>query len=346
MSWRTNYELGIAVPSAVSSALSTASTTVSSLQLIVNTLTDALNLAKLYYTTVADPYKGIVGECVTLFEGLVNDYASTGSYNLVVSPWTVQDKLRYDVLSTKGMTLDFSKINLGQVSFDTAGYGIPELSPSKCLQAAIDAFDDEGDKGRPTFDSSAAVSAFGIFFYTQTLDEYVNFLTSLQDIFNIADFGFEIKKTSSQIASNIVIPSVKPDFYTLSLNQIEPIKEFNNYLKEQMEYWRGYILAGDMTGAIDGLLETMTDKLNYVSDLISNTEALLNRMASLSLYAPYVFSCAADSGGNDYIKEQLQNSDIMALTDNGYFSVFVLTVAGSGGIPQFNTIKTLLKFDF
>jgi len=266
---------------------------------VVSTISAAIDLVKNFVTGVVDRFKPIVGTIIDELENIENDLYATGCYALVITPWNVSGEKKYDTL------------------------GIPVLTVQSAINEAIKSFDDKGDENRPQFSDEANVAAFGILVTAPNLDNFIDLLKRVIQVFYVFDWEFTIKKLERYNEEN-PISSVPPDWFKLAISSIGFFKDVKKDIKELKETIKGYLVVAD-NNLVD-LLNVAAFKVNSLQKILTEFEHLLNTITSVS--GVYVLRVPITVGGNTKLKAEIHDTFLEGPCVVNQYSTMLLLVGG------------------
>lgn len=279
---------------------------------ILDVVADLLEVAKVFYMVIADPYKALVAALITELEDLINDLFSTGVYQLIIDP--------YQVFSP-GMKKD--------------RFGIPLLTPGDAINAAIKSFDDEGDANRPIFSPSSKVAALGIMITTPSYGEILSLLQALWNVFQIDDIKWLINKLERDKKGRPKF-SRPPDWDSVRLNQIDTMAKIQEALLDDLSIARGYIITTDEI--ITQMIDSLSRKVAVWQEAVEVINLLILNIGNIAaLNQALILDIPEQVGGIELIKKELMHPAIMANKINKYTFMYLMV----GGGPSLKSVELL-----
>lgn len=314
MTWEKK-DVASVLPSAFEDLSTTAETLSSSLTAIVDVLKAAVLVAKVFVTTNADPFSALATAIIAEIEALINDFFASGFSMLVITPNDIENG-----------------------SFDS--FGVPTMTPDRALKEAIASFDDLGDTRRPQFSDAASVTGFALLVTAPNIDDLVTKLEGLKSVLNLKGFDIYLKQAKrAQAQPAVLVPSKLPDWKTTKLADIPGFSDLHKALKGYLNQFKGYLVTGD--AFLDDFIKALETKVNAISKSVDESnEAIDKVIGGIGASGAYWLDIPSSTGGNKYLKEQLPDDDLSALTVNNY-TAMVLFVAGgadTSGLENFKSV--------
>jgi len=375
MTWQ-KQDLATPIPKAIEDVVAPINDLISVILPILSTVQTLLTAAQVFFATYADPYVTLVGSLISQIEAVINDLFGAGAYSLVVTPFSfevsvAQSKVIAETYNTEinnaniayekallkaseiknaadrkaaresakqslntNRTKAYNKKNRAR-SFDQVT-GLPILSANDAILAAIESFDDKGDAARPQFSNSANVCAFGILFTVPTIQQLIDILEAMSDVFKIPEFEFALKKikrfkTTAQV-------SVNPDWQSVRLNSIEHLSAMQKELLGLLETFRGYLVVP--SAGLGDIINILQQKTAKIQQLLTRLQALLNAISRVS--GVYFLDVPEGPGGNARIKRALEDPFLQDPCNQTGFTVMALFVGGGPSLQPIETIRALL----
>lgn len=317
MAWEQR-NLKVLLPDAMKQVSDTAAGVSSSLQTVVDILDAALKAAQVFATPTADPTSALITALQDELEDIVNDTFGTGFFQLIVTPYTVENP-RYDT------------------------FGIPLLTPGEVITTMSTSFDDAGDSRRPQFSDSANVTGFGIIATAPDATQLLTAVNGLLSVLNLKEFqNLKLRLDRAVLAESGTTPvrSIQPDWSSVKLEDIPGFSDIKASLVSFLNQIRGYQKVAD--AFLDDFLSALTNKVNAITNAVDELNKAIQAIEQgLGATGVYWLNIPTAVGGNTYLKQQLPDSFLSSLTTNGY-SAGALYVAGGPSVSGLEALKDML----
>ena len=170
---------------------SAASSIVSAVSPVLDSVSSALNVAKVFFKGSNSPLQSIGVALIDEIQNLVDDTFNTGVYHLFVNPYDLPiepNKFGFKLLnqdpSSDGTDIGLPiEKTIGVNSYDD--FGNPKIKPSKMLRIITQSFYDQGDPERPLFSDDASVAAVGFMITAPDIDGFRDSIKAFQDFFGL-----------------------------------------------------------------------------------------------------------------------------------------------------------------
>lgn len=279
---------------------------------VLEVVGDLLEVAKVFYLLVTDPYKALVAALITELEDLVNDMFSAGVYQLVIDPFQV---------FSAGTKKD--------------RWGIPLLTPADAINAALKSFDDLADENRPIFSPDSKVAALGIMVTAPSYGELVSLLQSLWNVLGVEDIKWLLDKLEREKYGRPKF-SRPPDWQSLRLNEIKVMGDVQQYLLDTLAATKGYLTTTDEI--IQKMIDSLARKVQVWQDAADMINMIVLNIQNIAdMNQAYIMDLPETYGGIERIKQELMHPELMYNKVNKYTFMYLCV----GGGPSLKTCELL-----
>ena len=341
------------IPAPLLSELEGLATSISSITQPVVTALDtaqaALDVAKAFVTTSANPTTALALALIDELENLNNDIFGTGVFQLVVQPFDASARKTIPRIGEiPGFNAADTLIEIEQAGSTLPAnfLGVPSLTPERTIRLITQSFDDEGDAQRPQFSDSASVTAFGFLVTAPDADEFASLLESLRAVFDLGPFErlLERLKRVTNLETGGIAPPISrlPDWDSVRLNSVSPLKETQDFINKQLNFLRGLVGVGD--NALQDFIELIERKVSNLQAIIQEFNELINSIKSaLNASGIWVLDVPPGVGGNNRLKQEIESNNDVFNQLNNNLSAAVLYVGGGPSLASVNAIRTLVS---
>lgn len=314
MAWEKKDVTSV-LPDEFSDLATTAETLSSNLTAIVDVLKAAVLVAKVFVTTNVDPFSTLAQAIIGEIEELINDFFASGFSMLVITPNDIENG-----------------------SFDS--FGVPTMTPDRALKEAIASFDDVGDARRPQFSDSASVTGFALLVTAPNIDDLVTKLEGLKSVLNLKGLDVYLKQ-AKRAQTQPTRASKMPDWKTTKLADIPGFSDLHKSLKGYLNQFKGYLVTGD--AFLDDFIKALENKVNAITKAVDELNESIDKIVGgIGASGAYWLDIPEATGGNTYLKAQIPDSDLSALTVNNY-TAMVLFVAGGASTAGLENFKSVFS---
>jgi len=303
------------LPSEFSGLVASAQGVSTSLETAANLLKAAVNTAKLFVTSNVDPTSALANAIITEIETVVDDFFSTGFFVLTITP-----------------------NDLARPSYDS--FGLPTMTPAQAIAAAQASFDDAGDNIRPQFSSSASVTGFGIMATSASVEDLIDKLRGLISLLNLDGLALYLEQAERTFPPNQApVASTPPDWSSTKLADIPGFSDLHRAIQGYLSQFRGYLTTGD--NFLDDYIKTIEHKVNSIARAVDELNQAIDAIVgAVGATGVYYLNIPTNTGGNDYLKKSLSDSELESLTTNKYtaMTLFVAGGANTSGLENFRSV--------
>ena len=314
---------------------------------LLETALAAIEVAKIFFLTSANPTTALANALIGELEKLNNDTFGTGVFQLVVQPFDISTKFTIPgvgLLSSVDTDAKLVEFAQAGATFALDDFGIPALSPQTNISKILQSFDDEGDSERPQFSDGAQVTAFGFMITAPNVGDFNDILESLLAVWEIGDFRKLLNRLKESInaetAGVIPIPSRKPDWDSVRFNSVDFLAKTQNEINKQLAFLKG--LIGSVDDILGDFIILVERKITNLKTIIEEFNALINTIKNaLSASGVYLLNVPPATGGNEYLKEQINDPQFQSSKDS--ISASVIYVGGGASLAPVDAIRTILS---
>ena len=314
MAWEKR-DIASALPDGFTDLADSAATLSGNLETVVDLLKTAVLVAKAFVSTNIDPYSTLAGAIITEIEGLVDDFFASGFSILVITPNDIENG-----------------------SFDA--FGVPTMTPDRALTEAVKSFDDAGDTRRPQFTDNATVTGFGILVTAVSIDELVIALRGLLSLLNLDGIAFYLTQAErAQATPPAPVPSTIPNWNTTKMADIPGFSDLHRSLKGFLNQMRGYLVTGD--NFLDDFIDSLENKVSAIARATDELNAAIDKVVGgLGASGAYWLDIPEANGGVTYLKTQIPDDALSALTVNKYTAMILFVAGGANttGLINFKSV--------